>query len=260
MSYQDNVHQQIITEFQAMESPDKWHEYSKQQLNPILGKLNMAKCEMFAEYLNNRFMDAALACNAVQMKLKWHSVSNQDKIAFAQNIINTLIKILNSDIQNNRVTLYTNDGSVYTPTNDEFDRIYKQDISDYITNRLKITVLESDYGLMGLNKNGELKINLGWELYKSMDFFLMDLRHECMHLIDIFIPYISTLDPKVARIAIRYYIGGNNNQDFDTYYKTNPLELNANLKRREFRLLCKEKFANAAAAQVRNNAISNVRA
>lgn len=260
MSYRDDVHTKIVQELQALENADTWHEHSKKQLNPILGKLNTAKCEMFAEYLNNRFMDAAMACNAVQMNLNWQSLSNQDKIAFAQNITNTLIQLLNSDIQNNRVTVYKNDGNVYTPTNDYFDHIYKQDINDYITNRLKITVNESNFGLMGLSTTGKLNINLGWEMYKGIELFLMDLRHEMMHLVDIFIPYISALEPEIARPAIHYYIGGNHSQDFDTYYKQNPLELNANLKRREFRLLCQAKLAAAGIEQARNNAMSNVRA
>ncbi len=251
LSNQKNIHNRIIQELNAMETPQGWHEYKKEQLGSVLGKLDMSKSEKFAEYLNNRFMDAVMANNAVDMNLRWKNISDDEKIRFAQKIVNSLIELLNSDIQQNRVTLYNdNTGDVYQKSDDFIDMVYKQEIAEYLHNKLKITVQKSDYGLMGLSTTGNLGINLNWELYKGIELFLMDLRHEMMHMVDLFMPQISALDPQTRTIASRYYIDGKNG-DFDLY-QNNPLELNANLKRREFGLLCTERLANATYNHIKN--------
>ena len=242
MSQNDEIAQHIIEDLEALDGTiDQQREHRKKRLNPVLNKLDMAKSEVFADYLNHRFMDAVMANNAVQMNTKWGSASDEEKIAFAQNVVNTLIKLLHDDIMNNRVTLYKRDGTVYTPTNDEFDETYKQEISDYINSYVKITVeKEASDNPMGINRSRILHINLDYELYKAFELFLMDLRHEMMHLVDMYIPQISTLDPEVSLTAQRYYLSG---QDVsDSHYAPNPLELNANLRRKEFRELCMEKL------------------
>lgn len=241
MSHNDEITQHIIEDLEAMDgSIEQQREHRKKRLNPVLNKLDMATSELFADYLNNRFMDAVMENNAIQMNKKWDSATDEEKIAFTQNVVNTLIKLLHDDIMNNRVTLHKRDGTVYTPTNDEFDKVYKQEISDYINSSVKITVEKAQDGLMGINRNRILHINLDFVLYKGFELFLMDLRHEMMHMVDIYIPQISTLDPDISLTAQRYYLSG---QDvFESYYETNPLEINANLRRREFRELCMKKF------------------
>ena len=241
MSQNDEITQSIIEDLEAIDgTPEQLREHKKKRLNPVLNKLDRAKSEVFADYLNHRFMDAVMANNAIQMNAKWNSATDEEKIAFTQNVVNTLIKLLHDDIMNNRVTLYKRDGTVYTPTNDEFDETYKQEISDYINSYVKITVTKVQDGLMGINRNRILHINLSFELYKAFELFLMDLRHEMMHMVDMYIPQISTLDPDVSLTAQRYYLSG---QDvFESHYETNPLEINANLRRKEFRELCTEKL------------------
>ena len=59
----------------------------------------------------------------------------------------------------------------------------------------------------------------------------MDLRHEVMHIVDMFIPEISPLNPDVRRRAALFYVDPRD--DFGLY-TSNPLELNANLHRREY--------------------------
>ena len=248
MSNNPEITQRIIEDLEAMDgTPAEQREHRKKRLAPVLNKLDHAKSELFADYLNKRFMDAVMANNAVQMNLKWQTATTPEKIAFTQNVVNTLIKLLHDDIMDNRVTLHNRDGSVYTPTNDEFDKTYKQEISDYMNSFLKFTIEPYDNGLMGVNNTRKIHINFDFEFYKAFELFLMDLRHEMMHLVDIFIPQISTLDPDVSLTAQHYYLSG---QDvFDTHYAPNPLELNANLRRKEFRILCTETLAKATAAE-----------
>jgi hypothetical protein len=248
MQTEDKITQRIIEDLEAMDGTiEQQREHRKKRLEPVLNKLDQAKSELFADHLNKRFMDAVMANNAVQMSLKWHTATETEKVAFTQNVVNMLVKLLHDDIMNNRVTLYNRDGTVYTPTNDEFDKIYKKEISDYINSFVKFTVEPYDNGLMGVNRNRKIHINFNFELYKGFEIFLMDLRHEMMHLVDIFIPQISTLDPEVSLTAQHYYLSG---QDvFDSHYEPNPLELNANLRRKEFRILCMDTLAKAAAAE-----------
>lgn len=237
--YQDKTVNRIIREMTAMDDNEKWHDLSKEELTPILNKLDLAKCEPFAEYLNNRFMDAARACDMAKVNAQWATTSDADKIAFAQKIVNTLIDMIYQDIQNDYVTIYNNDGSVHKTPTDHPD-YYKQDLLDYIKNKVKITVQKSDQGLMGTNRTYRLNINPGWPLYNSLRFFLADLRHEMSHVVDMYISDISPIDPQVRRTAYRYYIGGQ--ADFETYYKQNPAELNANLKRAEFLKTCRSQL------------------
>ncbi len=259
MTNQD-INTRINEEFDAMQSPAAWNAHSKRQLQPVLGQLDYSKSEKFAEYLNKRFMDAAMANNAVEMNIKWDTLSRGDKIAFAQKITNTLIELLYGDIRSNRVKTYnTSSGEEYTPTDEFFDAIYKDDIKQYIDTQVKINVTESNSGLMSLSHNKKLNINLDWPLYADMTNFLMDLRHELMHMVDIFIPQISTLSPKTRKTSMRYYISGRNGNDFE-YYQNNPLEINANLKRREFRTLCLARLAAATIEYARAKALTRTRA
>lgn len=238
-SYNETAQNRAIQELAAMETPEKWLAYRKEQLTPILGILDEEKSAPIAEFLNKRFMDAALACGAMQIKDKWKTLPDTEKIAFAQNIVNTLVDLLTQDIQNDRLTLYNGRGEVYQPSNPQIANVYKNEILKYIRNDLKITALPYNKGLMAISATGKLIINLKWGLYKSIDFFLRDLRHEMMHMVDILIPQISPMDPEVRGKAIRYYVSCYESGPED-FYKKNPLELHANFKQVEFMVLCGE--------------------
>lgn len=262
----ERIDNRIAQTLDATQHPDKWKNYKKQQLKTVSGKLdNIQKSEQFADYLNARFMDAAIICGAQKLSTCWKNIPSDSKIAFAQQIVDTLLSLLYQDIQNNRITIYNTDGSIYKKTNNDTDKLYKNDITSRIYDSINntstnfITITKSECGLMGISRNGKLAINTNWELYKSIIVFLMDLRHEMMHVIDIFVPQISTLNPETRKIALNCYIYGNNNSDFELY-KNNPLELNANLKRREFRQLCSERLVNINQIKTQQLSCINIRA
>lgn len=97
----------------------------------------------------------------------------------------------------------------------------------------KISVREANDGLMSVSSKGVLSINTNWAHYSGRDplAFLMDLCHEFMHIVDMFIPEISPLAPDVRRRAALFYIEPHDDMGL---YSNNPLELNANLHRREY--------------------------
>ena len=68
----------------------------------------------------------------------------------------------------------------------------------------------------------------------------MDLRHESIHIVDIFFPSLSPLEPDIWAKAQMFYVDAHD--DFELYSK-NPLELNANMRRREFGELVRAKIA-----------------
>ena len=71
MQTEDKVTQRIIEDLEAMDGTiEQQREHRKKRLEPVLNKLDQAKSELFADYLNKRFMDAVMANNAVQMSLK----------------------------------------------------------------------------------------------------------------------------------------------------------------------------------------------
>jgi len=259
-SYEEKTKQKLTEVFTAMETPEKWTEYKKEQIRSVVGDIEQKKCDDFADFLNKRFLDAVKINNGIEINRIWHTLSDSEKLKFAERIANTLIDLLKSDIRNNRVTVYKNDGDVYTPTNDTFDMIFKQETTNYI-DTLKITTHPTNRALMHVSMDKKLGINLNWELYKSMGIFLMDLRHEMMHVVDMFIPQISALKPDVRTKSIRYYV--NNEVDRDLY-ENNPLEVNANLKRREFRKMYDAMITQDVLNQVNNYTIQqykqNVRA
>ena len=75
----------------------------------------------------------------------------------------------------------------------------------------------------------------------------MDLRHESTHIVDMFFPSISPLDMDIRDLSMAFYIKPQ--QDFNLY-KQNPLELNANMRRREFGNKLQEKITLCEYARV----------
>lgn len=233
-----NPIENLVEEIESIGDPEKTQTYNKRRLGPILEKLNQPESNFFADYLNNIVIDAVFKNNPIEKILNWVNISNDEKIDFAQKILNNVIDLLYLDIKNDKVTTYNNDGSIYKKTNDFIDNLYKENITEYFKNNLKITVYKKNDGLMHISNSRKLGININWPIYKSFDCFLMDLRHEIMHMVDLFIPQISSLPPDIRMTGIRYYISNE-----DRFYKDNPLELNADLKRGEFAEICRKKIA-----------------
>ena len=231
----------LMKEFAAMQSPEKWTAHKKEQINSIVGQMDMAKCEQFAKFLNIRFIEAVKAVNGFAMASSWANKSSTEKIALAQQIVNTLVGFLQQDIASNRVAIYKNDGELYNPQDSVFDSLLKDDISK----NPEIKVSEGGGGgLMAVSPNGDLKIDLDWPMYRDLGCFLMDLRHEMMHVVDIFFPNISSLAPDVRKKALHYYVDA---RDDKNLYSNNPLEVNANLLREEFAYMCGLETAKANA-------------
>ena len=86
---------------------------------------------------------------------------------------------------------------------------------------------------MCITSSKDLRINMEQAAYKDNPLqFLADLRHEFTHISDMFIPEISPLDADVREEAIRNYTDPHQNKEL---YKNNPLELNANMKRDDYK-------------------------
>ena len=82
----------------------------------------------------------------------------------------------------------------------------------------------------------------------------MDLRHELTHVLDTLVPQISPLDPEILAMSMRYYEG----KDHDLY-TNNPLELNANTKRKEYRIKIEEMLKKQELMFGQNNSIQDSR-
>lgn len=234
MSLDINSLELLVKELYAMRSVESWNAHAKEQIQKVIGKIDTEKSGRFAEFLNHRFLDALAANNGKDIEKKWHNMSVEDKTDFAQKMIDTVLSYLKTDIMNNRVTVYTNDGEVYQSTGNPTDILFQE----YACEMPKITVKESKFETMSVTRLGKININFNYPLYSAIfRCFLMDLRHEMMHVVDLFVSQISTLEPEVRKQAIRYYVS----EDKDLY-KGNPLEINANLKRSEFSVEMSERF------------------
>ncbi len=207
----------------AMMNSAQWNTIKKDQARAVAGKIEDDKCGRFADYLTDRFIDV---CHdrAISARFgNWEKLSGNDKIKLAADIVRVLIMKIHTDMAAHRVTIYNHDGIA-----DDFDKTVRPDMSQMP----KISVCSTNDGLMGVSNKGVLAINTNWAFYqKSPTYFLMDLRHEVMHIVDMFIPEISPLNPDVRRRAALFYVDPRD--DFGLY-TSNPLELNANLHRREY--------------------------
>ena len=233
-------HIHIEEELDAMSDSDKWLEYKKKKLLGVAKRLDISTCEEFADYLNTKMIDAIKANNGDQMYKNWEAANKSTKKQFAQNIVNTFLESIIQDIWNDKVKMYKADGSVYEKRRsfnrdeDEYlDRIWKEDN----TKKPNIVITDVSNGLMGCSPTGELVINFDHMLYSSLVVFLMDLRHELDHVVNIFLSSIHPLSLMGADrlTAMRYYVQP---EDSAQLYEDNPVEISANLKRKEFAEMC----------------------
>lgn len=202
----------------------QWNTIKKDQARAVAGKIEDDKCGRFADYLTDRFIDACRDRGVSAQFGNWEKLSGADKIKLAADIVRILLTNIKSDMNNGRVTVYHHDGIA-----DDFDKSVRTDISQMP----KISVRAANDGLMSVSNKGVLSINTNWSFYggKSPQAFLMDLRHEVMHIVDMFIPEISPLDPDVRRRSVAFYVDPHEDMGL---YQNNPLELNANLHRRQY--------------------------
>ncbi len=207
----------------AMMNGAQWNAIKKDQARAVAGKIEDDKCGRFADYLTDRFIDVCRDRAISARFSNWEKLSGDDKIKLAADIVRVLLMKIRTDMTNGRVTIYNHAGLA-----DDFDKTVRPDMSQMP----KISVRAANDGLMGVSNKGVMSINTNWAFYqKSPTYFLMDLRHEVMHIVDMFIPEISPLNPDVRRRAALFYVDPRD--DFGLY-TSNPLELNANLHRREY--------------------------
>lgn len=230
----------LVEELEAMQDSEKWKAYKTKKMQTVADKLNVEECEKFAEYMNTKVLMAIKANGGDKMYVGWKDRPKDEKKQFVQQIVDTFIESVISDIWNDRVTIYKDDGSVYekihtgnSESDEHFDRIWKEDISK----KPKIVVTDIHQGLMGVAPTGELVINFDVWLYNSLVGFLMDLRHELDHVVNMFFPNIHplALNGRDRLTAMRYYVQPEIDAEL---YEKNPVEITANMKRGEFAEMC----------------------
>ena len=213
-----NSKPQITEIIDAMKSPTKWNTYKMTQARRIAGKIEKTKSEQFAEYVDGVFMSVCEELNVFDMARDWAKKSAP--------IIKRFVERVQSDSKNGRAKKY-NDKVV--------ESVPKISVS-YVTD-----------GQMSVSPRGTVNVNPNFRYYDNLINFLMDLRHEGTHIVDMFFPSISPLDTDIRDLSMAFYIKPQ--QDFNLY-KQNPLELNANMRRREFGNKLQEKIARCEYARV----------
>lgn len=220
--------EQILRGIEVIKSKQQTPEQPK--LPP---KMDREKCEKFSDYITTRFIDA---CNHETISGRfqnWKEKSDAEKLKLAADILNVFLNNISRDITRHQVPIYRRDGDKYKPTNDEFDEKITMEMAkmpEISVNQMENAKLNDG---MCITSSKDLRINMEQAAYKENPLqFLMDLRHEFTHLADIFIAEISPLDADVREEAIRNYTDPHQNKEL---YKNNPLELNANMKRDDYK-------------------------
>lgn len=221
-----NSKPQITEIIDAMKSPTKWDTYRVTQARKIAGKIEKTKSEQFAEYVDGVFMSVCEELNVFDMARDWAKKSAPEKLAVAGNIIKRFVERVQSDTQTGRAKKYNDKVVESVP---------------------KISVSRATDGQMSVSPRGAVNVNPNFRYYDNLINFLMDLRHESTHIVDMFFPSISPLDMDIRDLSMAFYIKPQ--QDFNLY-KQNPLELNANMRRREFGNKLQEKIAVCEYARV----------
>lgn len=230
-----NSKPQITEIIDAMKSPAKWNNLRMTQAQKIAGKIEKTKSEQFAEYVDDVFMSVCKELNIFEMARDWAKKSPAEKLAVAGNIVKRFVARVQSDAQSGRAKKY-NDRAV-----------------DSVP---KISVSRSDDGQMSVSPRGTVNVNPNFRYYDNLINFLMDLRHESAHIVDIFFPGLSLLDTDIRDLSMAFYIKPNEDMNL---YKQNPLELNANMRRREFGNKLQQKIALCEYARIQRLA-GNARA
>ena len=214
-----NSKPQITEIIDAMKSPGKWNNLRMTQAQKIAEKIEKTKSEQFAEYVDDVFMSVCEELNVFEMARDWAKKSPAEKLAVAGNIVKRFVTRVQSDAQSGRAKKY-NDRAV-----------------DSVP---KISVSRADDGQMSVSPRGAVNVNPNFRYYDNLINFLMDLRHESAHIVDIFFPGLSPLDTDIRDLSMAFYIKPNEDMNL---YKQNPLEMNANMRRREFGNKLQEKIA-----------------
>lgn len=245
----------MIEMLEAMESTEKWNKLTRAKNDVFRKKLDADAAEKFSEYVLQRLVDACNDKSIFGSFYNWESKSVADKISITDKIVKVFIRNIKDDILQNRVQLHNRDGSKYKYTNNTIDTAFKYDIINSIPN-LETQDRNIPGAMMGVSRDRTLYINFQHPFYqKSAVFFLMDLKHELTHFIDMFIPSISIIDPDINQDAQMFYV---NPQHDLQLYDENPLEINANTKRRDTRIKITEMLKNQESA-ILVNGINNTK-
>lgn len=232
MNHAEQTRKNIEEIFTAMETPEKWKAFVKSKNMIFSGKIDQKKAEEFSDYLTKHFIDVCNDPKIAGRFINWKAKKDDEKIDLARDIVSLFMAKIKDDILNNRIALNgPNTG------NPHFEQIYRQEIAEAIR-ETKVTKNTGMRAFMSTSNWGDLSINTTCLFYREFNsalFFLMDLRHELTHIIDVLAPDISPLDNDIRMMAIRYYDNTEN-----ALYDNNPLELNANTKRREYRIKIQE--------------------
>ena len=221
-----NSKPQITEIINAMKSPTKWNTYRVAQARKIAGNIEKTKSEQFAEYVDGVFMSVCEELNVFEMARDWAKKTHPEKLAVAGNIIKRFVERVQSDSKNGRAKKYN-------------DKV--------VDSAPKISVSCATDGQMSVSQQGTVNVNPNFRYYDNLINFLMDLRHESTHIVDMFFPSISPLDTDIRDLSMAFYI--NPREDMNLYQQ-NPLELNANMRRREFGNKLQEKIALCEYARV----------
>lgn len=240
--------------FAAMETPEKYKQFVTAKNQLFTGKINQERVQKFAEYTTGRFLDACNDKSVFGSFQNWENKTSDEKIQIAEKITAGFLERIIDDIWNDRVQIYTRDGSEYHKTNEQVDRMFKQDIA--VMPKLKFQARNISHAMMGVSRDGNFYIATDDVFYscKSATFFLMDLKHELTHVIDMFLSNISPLEPDVLQDAQMFY--ANPVHYPDDLYRNNPMELNANQSRRDLRIRIEQMLAVQDAA-LQNTASKN---
>ncbi len=225
----DSAKNALLQELSAMESSEKWDNHVKEKNKDFSGVIDVKKSEQMADYLTEVFIKACNKDNVFGKFIGWKDKDVDYKIEIASMVVDNVLNIIRTDIKSGNVTIYTTSGEKYTPLNRVTDELFKHDIATKANVRVVGADKGFNKGLMGIDSTGKLFINFDFPLYGMPECFLTDLRHEMMHIIDMFFPNISALPPEINTHANRYYYP----QDKDLY-NNNPLELNAEMKRSDY--------------------------
>lgn len=242
----------LIEAFEAMETTEKWEKYVRAKNELLRGQINKEKAEKFADYLIQRFLDACNDKTVFGSFVNWNNKTTDEKISITDKIVKAFLQNIKFDILNDKVELHNRDGSKYVKTNDIIDKGFRENIISCIPN---ITVQNKDIPetLMGITRTGNLYINVSNVFYQNTPlFFLMDLKHELTHIVDTYIQAISILDPTVNEESQMFYIDPKRDRDL---YHDNPLELNANQKRKDLRIKIQQMLKFQESAIVTQNNI-----
>ena len=246
----NKTHKEMTEMLDALESTEKWNKLTRAKNEVFRKKLDKDAAEKFSDYVTQRLIDTCNDKTIFGSFYNWESKSIAEKISITEKIVKVFTRNIKDDILNNRVQLHNRDGSEYKYTNDTIDTAFKEDIINSIPS-LDVQDRDVPGAMMGVSRDRILYINYQFIFYQNAAlFFLMDLKHELTHFIEIFIPSISIIDPDINLDSQMFYA---NPQCDRQLYDENPLELNANQKRKDVRLKLKQMLENQESAILANS-------